>query len=104
MSPAAQRKSDDAPKVEQTQIGDRTGQDRKVPVSDLDKDLAQANEDVADYLNAHAIKQGAYVEDVEESEQNKPGNVEVEDHSAELSAQEVADGAVEDKPKDKKKS
>jgi hypothetical protein len=66
-----------------------------VPTSDLDKDLDAANEEVQDYLEMHQIKQGEYVEDNEESEQNKKDAVEVEDHSAELSAQEVAEGAVE---------
>jgi hypothetical protein len=65
-----------------------------VPTSDLDKDLDAANEEVQDYLEMHSVKQGLYVEENEESEQNGP-DAKVEDTSAEATAQEVADGAVE---------
>ena len=81
------------------EASDKRGSDKAegdyTPASDLDKDLEAANEEVQDYLESQAVKQGAYVEDVEESEQNKDDNVEVEDHSAELSAEEVAEGSVE---------
>lgn len=80
------------------EASDKRDQDKAsgdyVPTSDLDKDLDAANEEVQDYLEAHSIKQGLYVEDVEESEQNGP-DAKVEDTSAEATAQEVADGAVE---------
>ena len=65
-----------------------------VPTSDLDKDLEAANEEVQDYLESQAIKQGLYVEDVEESEQNGP-DAKVEDTSASATAEEVAEGSVE---------
>lgn len=80
------------------EASDKRDQDKAkgdyVPVSDLDKDLDAANEEVQDYLESQAIKQGLYVEDVEESEQNGP-DAKVEDTSAEATAEEVAEGSVE---------
>lgn len=103
MTEKATKKTAAARKVE---TADKRNAEREsgdyVPVSDLDKDLEAANEEVEDYLEQQAIKQGAYVEGVDESEINKEDNVEVDDHSAELSAQEVADEADPDKAERRK--
>jgi hypothetical protein len=80
---------------------------KKAPVSDLEKDLDAGNARVLDLLNEHAVKQGYHNPDdftleKDQASQNDPKNVEVKDHSAELSAQEVADEATKDQEKQDK--
>jgi hypothetical protein len=76
-------------------------------LNDLEKDLDLGNERVADLLNEHAVKQGYfnpkdYTLDPKQAEQNDPKTVEVKDHSAKLTALEVAEGATKDQAKQDK--
>lgn len=78
-----------------------------VSLNDLEKDLEKANERVQDYLTAHAVKQGYHNPDdpfvkEDQAKQNDPENVEVKDHSAKLSALEVAEEATKDRAKQDK--
>lgn len=76
-------------------------------LNDLEKDLDLGNARVVDYLNEHAVKQGYhnpkdYTLDEKKAEQNDPKTVEVKDHSAKLSALEVAEEATKEQEKQDK--
>lgn len=78
-----------------------------VSLNDLDKDLAKANERVQSYLTKHLVKQGYHNPDDpfvegDEAKQNDPEAVKVKDHSAELSALDVAREATKDRAKQDK--
>lgn len=85
----------------------KTAEAKKAPASDLEKDLDKGNARVLDLLNEHAVKQGYhnpddFTLDEKAAEQNDPKNVEVKDHSASLTAQEVADEATKEQEKQDK--
>ena len=76
-------------------------------LNDLEKDLDKGNARVVDLLNEHAVKQGYhnpddYTLDKGQADQNDPDNVKVKDHSAEMTAEEVAEEATKDQEKQDK--
>jgi hypothetical protein len=80
---------------------------KDVSLNDLEKDLDKGNERVLDYLNEQAVKQGYFnpddpTVDSKLQEQNDPKKVEIKDHSANLSALEVAREATKDQEKQDK--
>lgn len=68
---------------------------KDVSLNDLEKDLNKGNEAVQEYLEKQRVKQGYFDPDVKESKLNDPKSA--PKTSADLSALEVAEKAVEKK-------